>query len=98
MEYFFTLVIIMSLSLFLDIKYHIHLYQSPRERWLIPLLFFIIGSIWDNWAVWRGYWNFEGKRLLGISIGFLPIEEYLFFLIFPYFLLTIYFFFKREIK
>ena len=87
------------ISVFLDWRYSLHLYQSSKERRVIPILFFIIGSIWDSWAVWRGYWNFEeGKGLIGITIGFLPLEEYLFFLIFPYFLLTIYFFFKREIK
>jgi len=97
MEYLIILIILLLISIFLEWKYRIHLYQSKKERLWIPIIFFIIGVLWDSWAVYRGHWNFEGQGLIGIKIGYLPLEEYLFFLIFPYFLLTTYRFFKKEI-
>jgi len=36
-------------------------------------------------------------NLLGIRIGYLPLEEYLFFLVIPYFILTLYAALKKEI-
>ena len=53
---------------------------------LVPfvLLITIIGSIWDIWAtkhkkdpVW--IWQFNNRQTLGIKIGGLPVEEYIFY-------------------
>jgi len=97
MEYLIILIALFLLSIFLEWKYHIHLYQSRRERIIIPIIFFIIGYIWDILAVYRQHWTFEGPGLIGIKIGLLPLEEYLFFLVIPYFILTLYRFLKREL-
>ncbi|PIR44247.1 hypothetical protein COV23_00880 [Candidatus Wolfebacteria bacterium CG10_big_fil_rev_8_21_14_0_10_31_9] len=98
MEYLLLLLLLL-LSFLLEYKFHIHLYQSRKERIIIPVIFFIIGTIWDTLAVYRGHWyfNFSNNGLLGIKIGLLPLEEYLFFLIVPYFILTFYKFLKKEI-
>src|SRR5258706_12152166 len=97
MEYVVILLILFGVSLFLEQKFNLHLYQSRKERILIPLAFFLIGVIWDSYAVVRGHWNFNTEKLLGIKIGVLPIEEYLFFLIIPYTVLTIYRVLKKQI-
>ncbi len=34
---------------------------------------------WDNLAVKWGLWGFEPERIWGIKLGYLPLEEYLFF-------------------
>ena len=63
---------------------------------------FIIGVLWDTFAIWRGHWVFPAGNNLGIVIGLMPIEEYLFILVLPYFILTIYKIidskFKKSIK
>jgi len=97
MEYLLILVLVFLITLFIEIKYHLRLYTSRKERMLIPLIFFIIGSIWDSFAVARGHWNFNLDNLLGIRIGYLPLEEYIFFLIIPYFILTLFAVLKKEI-
>ena len=97
MEYLIILIALFLISIFLEWKYHIHLYKSRKERIVIPVIFFIIGFLWDSLAVYRRHWTFEGSGLVGIKIGLLPIEEYLFFLIVPYFILTMYRFLKKEI-
>jgi len=97
MEYLAILTFLFLVALFLDWKYHIRLYQSRRERILIPLIFLVIGVVWDHFAIWRGHWSFEGPGLVGIKIGLMPLEEYLFCLIIPYFVLTLYRVLKKEI-
>ena len=44
----------------------------------------------DMYAVAKGVWNFPGDVMLGIYLINLPLEEYLFVLIVPYFILTVY--------
>lgn len=97
MEYIIILLFLLCVQLFLEHKFHLHLYKSRKERFIIPLIFFVIGIAWDSFAVARGHWSFNMDKLLGIKIGYLPIEEYLFFLIIPYSILTIYRVLKREI-
>lgn len=97
MEYLVVLLILFGVSLFLEQKFNLRLYQSRRERILIPLVFFLIGIIWDSYAVTRGHWSFNMEKLLGIRIGVLPVEEYLFFLIIPYTVLTLYRVLKKKV-
>lgn len=97
MEYLLILTGLLLISIFLDWKYHIRLYDSRKERILIPIIFLVIGILWDSFAIWRGHWSFEGSGLVGIKIGLMPLEEYLFILIIPYFILTVYRALKKEI-
>lgn len=53
-------------------------------------LFFVVGVVWDTFAIWRGHWAFPPGKNVGIVIGLMPLEEYLFILIIPYFVLTVY--------
>ena len=39
-------------------------------------------SIWDNYLIYRGVWSYGTDRVLG-TIGYVPVEEYLFFLLQP---------------
>ncbi len=38
---------------------------------------------WDNVMVERGIWGYDPHRVLGIIIGWVPLEEYLFFVLQP---------------
>ena len=44
----------------------------------------------DIYAVAKGVWKFPGSGITGIHLLTLPIEEYLFMLIIPYFVLVVY--------
>jgi len=94
-EYLILLIVIFLITLFLEFKFRVKLYSSRKERIIIPILFFVVGVILDSFAIWRGYWNFG--ELMGITIGFMPLEEYLFMIIFPYFIITLYRVLKKEI-
>jgi len=90
MEYFSILLIVLLITLLFEKTQHIHLYRNIRERFEIIVIFFIVGAVWDSFAVYRGHWIFPAEKTMGLTIGFLPLEEYLFFLIIPYSILTVY--------
>lgn len=98
MEYFLILMGFLALAVFLELKYHVHIYHSRRERVSVSLAIFFIGAIWDYYATWRRHWTFPGNGLLGVYVFGLPIEEFLFFLIMPYVTLTIYKVLDAKIK
>jgi lycopene beta-cyclase len=49
---------------------------------LLAVIAFVYTTPWDNYLVWRGVWGYGEQRVIGV-IGFVPIEEYLFFLLQP---------------
>ena len=88
--YLVTLGVFFALAVWLEIKYHVHLYGTRKERFLITLIFFVIGVAWDSISTIEKTWIYPGNGLVGIWIGVLPLEEYLFSLIVPFWILTVY--------
>lgn len=59
----------------------------PRGRDLgillgISAIALIYTTPWDNYLVYRGVWTYGAGRVIG-TIGYVPIEEYLFFVLQP---------------
>jgi len=88
--YLATLVVFFAVAIWLEIKFHIHLYKTRKERILITLIFFVIGVGWDSISTINKTWIYPGNGLVGIWIGVLPLEEYLFSLVVPFWILTFY--------
>jgi len=74
----------------LKLRYRIQLFKSVKEGLLVIISLFVIGALWDSYATLRGYWSFEEEFFIGITIGVMPLEEYLFMLIIPFLVLVIY--------
>ncbi|HSJ09414.1 MAG TPA: lycopene cyclase domain-containing protein [Longimicrobiales bacterium] len=58
---------------------------GPRVRWTLPVMALIAlawTTPWDNYLVWRGVWWYGADRVLA-TIGYVPVEEYLFFILQP---------------
>jgi lycopene cyclase domain-containing protein len=98
MEYFIAILLFLIITLIIKWKFKIKVYNSIKEGFIITVLFLIIGVIVDSFAVWRGYWAFYEPYVLGIYIGFLPLEEYLLFLVAPFFGITMYKLFQKMLK
>lgn len=49
---------------------------------LITLLALLYTTPWDNYLIWQGVWHYGIDCVVG-TIGFVPIEEYLFFILQP---------------
>jgi lycopene cyclase domain-containing protein len=90
MNYLTILLALFLSAALVEWKYHFHLYRTRKERLIVMAFFFVIGVIWDTYAIQSGHWNFPEGKNLGIKIGVMPIEEYLFILIIPFWIITIY--------
>jgi lycopene cyclase domain-containing protein len=56
-----------------------------RAAWIAVaaqmLLAFVYTTPWDNYLVATGVWYYNPARVTGIVLGYVPLEEYLFFLL-----------------
>lgn len=98
MEYVLILILFVIATIFLKWKFKIQIYKSKNHLIMFNATFFIISTLWDYFATWRGHWTFEGPGLVGIKILWLPVEEFLFFLIVPQFGLALYKLFEKKVK
>ena len=53
-----------------------------RALGLIVVAAFLYTILWDNYLAYRGAWSYSTDRVVG-SIGFIPLEEYAFFVFQP---------------
>ncbi len=90
MEYLLVLVSIFLICMAVKLRYKLQIFKSAKEGAFVLGSLFAIGSCLDSFALLRGYWSFEEKFFVGIKIGVMPLEEYLFMLVIPFLTLTIY--------
>jgi len=90
MSYLTTLIIVLTSALFIEWFFKEHLFHSLKERMLCVTIALVSITIWDLYAIPRRHWVFPGQGILGIFIGPIPIEEFLWTVWVPYFWVTIY--------
>lgn len=94
-----TYLIILSLMLvgtvFLHRSQHLKLYRNLQHCLVYIAVIFICELVWDHYSVSQHIWSFPTGKTIGLRLGVLPIEEYLFFLIVPYFGVTVYKFLEK---
>jgi lycopene beta-cyclase len=82
----FHLVFIMPpLLVLLYMVRHAPARLGSRAWWILPAvaaIALIYTTPWDNYLVYRGIWWYGADRVVG-TIGYVPIEEYLFFILQP---------------
>ncbi len=97
-EYFLILLTLLLTGFFLQRLFKIKIYKSTSHLLATNLFSLVIGTIWDQFAISRGHWSFGERFLLGPKIGYMPIEEYLFFLVIPYFGLVVYKIIEKKLR
>jgi lycopene cyclase domain-containing protein len=90
MEYLILLISVFLICVTVKLRYKLKLFESVKEGTLVFGSLFVIGSALDSFALLRGYWSFEQHFLVGIRIGVMPLEEYLFMLVIPFLTLIVY--------
>lgn len=58
---------------------------GPRAWWILPAvagIALVYTTPWDNYLVYRGIWWYGEDRVLA-TIGYVPVEEYMFFVLQP---------------
>ncbi len=89
MEYLAALIALLAATLLLQRVFRVRPYATVREGALTTVITFAVGVAWDSVATLRGHWTIASDRTIGLTVGVLPIEEYLFMLVVPYFVLTV---------
>jgi lycopene cyclase domain-containing protein len=97
-EYFLILMVVLAVAAVLHTAYKVRIYTSTAHCIAVNLVALLAITIWDNFAIYRGHWSFGERFLLGPKIVYMPIEEYMFILIFPYFGLVVYKILERHLK
>lgn len=91
MYYLSSLAVLVLVSVLLEVAFKEHLFRSFKQRALWVFLALVIGIAWDMYAIPNGHWVFPGGGILGIYFyKGIPVEELLWFLVVPYFFLTVY--------
>ncbi len=67
----------------LEVVLRARVYRRWRRLLLAMVPGFMLGVSWDLYAVHAGYWTFDAAHVLGVSVGRLPLEEVLFFVVIP---------------
>ncbi|HSP77120.1 MAG TPA: lycopene cyclase domain-containing protein [Myxococcaceae bacterium] len=66
--------------LFLLVRYRRTLsWRGVAPLGILLVVVYAATSPWDNLAVKWGLWGFDPERIWGVKLGYLPLEEYLFF-------------------
>ncbi len=90
MEYL-LIEIIIFIFLFLSQQYYqVKIFRAKSQFIVFWLWIFVVGILWDQYAVLRGHWYYPGNGTLGIFIGKIPLEDYIFMILVPYAILTAY--------
>jgi lycopene cyclase domain-containing protein len=63
---------------------------------VLLVVVYVATSPWDNLAVRWGIWFFDWEKTAGIRIGYLPLEEYLFFGLQTVLAALVYLHFRRD--
>ena len=87
-EYFLILVGIFIITVFIQKYFQIRIYKNLKHLLFFNIINLFLATIWDQIAIQRGHWTFSPNYLLGIKIGYMPVEEFLFVLVLSYFALV----------
>jgi lycopene cyclase domain-containing protein len=82
-QYLGLLGLCVVVTLPLEIIGGARVYRRPKAllTTLLPVLILFGG--WDLLAARHGQWSYSGRYTLGLRLGGLPVEEWLFFLVVP---------------
>ena len=96
MEYLIILISVFLACLAVKWKFRLRLFDSYSQALLVFGSLFAIGVVWDTFSIYRGYWTFNSRFLVGLTVGIMPIEEYLFIIVIPLLTLVIYAMAKKK--
>lgn len=91
-HYTYFLILALSLAGPLALSFDKKVAYHTKWKYLFPamLLPALLYIAWDMYFTHKGVWWFNEKYITGITIGNLPVEEVLFFIIVPYCSIFIY--------
>ena len=59
--------------------------RMTKREWFavitLPILAVVWTTPWDNYLVASGVWRYNPKKVWNVILGYVPLEEYLFFVL-----------------
>jgi lycopene cyclase domain-containing protein len=89
-EYFLILVLWLFVAFVLHRVSKVKLYKSRSHFILLNTIMLAVAIFFDQFAIFRGWWSFNPKFLLGPKIGYMPVEEFVFVFAVGYLGLVVY--------
>ncbi len=90
MEYLLIEIVSFLITLSVHRYYKLKLFRSRNQSIIFWFLVIFLGALWDNFAVFRGHWLYPGEGTIGINIGLIPFEDYIFMIVVTYAILVMY--------
>ena len=67
----------------LEVVLKTRVYARWRRLLLTLLPVLVVFIAWDVLAIRAGHWDYDPEQVTGVSLGGLPLEELLFFIVIP---------------
>jgi len=83
LTYIAMIVFVVVATLPLEVLLRTRVYARLRRFGLVLLCVGVPFAAWDLAATAAGHWRFDLDQTLGLELGILPLEEWLFFLVVP---------------
>ncbi|MDD5254352.1 MAG: lycopene cyclase domain-containing protein [Candidatus Nanoarchaeia archaeon] len=90
MEYLIIEIVCFLITFGVHKYYKVKLFRAKSQMITFWVLTFLLGTLWDQFAVYRGHWFYPGKGLIGLNIGLMPFEDYIFIFVVAYAILVMY--------
>lgn len=97
-EYTAILLVIFIATFFLKYIFGIKFFTNLKQGLIFWIILYLVGIVWDTFAISRGHWFYPEGGSLGIKIGLIPIEDYIFVFVCGFFALTLYKILERTSK
>jgi lycopene cyclase domain-containing protein len=82
--YLFLMLLSLSYPLAQSFESRVQYYRYWPGVFLGTAVMMLLFIPWDVWFTYKGAWGFNEWYITGITIGNLPVEEWLFFIIVPF--------------
>lgn len=89
-QYGYLAIVLLLLFCYIALRAFLKLPSLGSRKQLVVFfsLTYITTFLWDNIAVFMGHWEY--KNMLGIYLGYSPVENILFAIAFPLSVITLY--------
>lgn len=82
-QYLILMGLCLLITLPLELVFGARVWRRPRRLLLALLPVVVIFCVWDVVAIGRDHWTYSPRYTTGWSLGSLPVEELVFFLVIP---------------
>lgn len=88
-EYLLSLCFVLLVTYLLHSHYKLKIFSNKIRSLILFCIYILIGILWDTLGVVQGFWMYPSNNNMGIVVGYLPVEEILYYLTVPYLVIVI---------